>query len=273
VRIGNAASVQLQLDVYGELIDALCLARSAELSRSMDAWRFEVAILKFLERTWNKPDHGIWETRGEKRHFTHSKVMVWVAFDRAIQDMEKYGLRGPIKRWRKLRAHIHDDICSKGFDADRRSFVQYYGAKEVDASLLLIAQVGFLPPRDPRVRGTIAAIERDLLVDGLVMRYRTLPTLEQLPPHEGRFLACSFWLADALALCGRKADAERLFKRLLALCNDVGLLAEEYDPAGKRMLGNFPQALSHMALINTARNLTSPGGPAEHRSKRGSKAR
>jgi GH15 family glucan-1,4-alpha-glucosidase len=273
VRVGNAASIQLQLDVYGELIDALCLARHAGLERTADAWRFEVAILEFLERNWDQPDHGIWETRGEKRHFTHSKVMAWVAFDRAISDIEKHGLRGPVARWRKLRTRIHSDICRQGFDRKRNTFVQYYGSTEVDASLLLIAQVGFLPPDDPRVRGTIAAIERDLVVDGLVMRYRTLPSLEKSPPHEGRFLACSFWLADALALCGRKAAAEKLFKRLLALCNDVGLLAEQYDPQLRRMLGNFPQALSHMALINTARNLSQPGGPAEDRSKRSSKLR
>jgi GH15 family glucan-1,4-alpha-glucosidase len=268
VRVGNAASIQLQLDVYGELIDAMCVARSAGLEPDANAWRFEVAIVKFLERSWNKPDHGIWETRGEKRHFTHSKVMAWVAFDRAIDDVEKYGLRGPVARWRKLRARIHADICSKGFDRNRNTFVQYYGATEVDASLLLIPQVGFLPPDDPRVRGTIAAVERDLVVDGLVMRYRTLPSLEGLPPGEGRFLACSFWLADALALCGRRAEATKLFERLLALRNDVGLLAEEYDPKKRRMLGNFPQAFSHVALINTARNLSRPGGPSEHRSRR-----
>jgi GH15 family glucan-1,4-alpha-glucosidase len=273
VRVGNAASVQVQLDVYGELIDALCLARHTGLERNGDAWRFEVTLLKFLERNWNQPDHGIWETRGEKRHFTHSKVMTWVAFDRAIQDSEKHGLRGPLARWRKLRARIHDDICRNGYDRTRKTFVQYYGATEVDASLLLIPQVGFLPADDPRVKGTVAAVERDLLVGGLVMRYRTLPSLERTPPAEGRFLACSFWLADALYLCGRKADALKLFKRLLALCNDVGLLAEEYDPGRKRMLGNFPQALSHMALINTARNLSQPGGPAEHRSKLSSKVR
>ena len=273
VRVGNAASVQLQLDVYGELIDALCLARSAGLERDASEWRFEVTLLRFLERSWREPDHGIWETRGEKRHFTHSKVMAWVAFDRAIRDMEKYGLRGPLARWRKLRARIHADILAKGFDRKRNTFVQYYGASEVDASLLLIPQVGFLPPEDPRVRGTIHAVERDLVVDGLVMRYRTLPSLEKLPPGEGRFLACSFWLADALSLCGRKAQAEALFERLLGLCNDVGLLAEEYEPKRGIMLGNFPQALSHMALINTARNLTRPGGPAEHRSKRGAKGR
>jgi GH15 family glucan-1,4-alpha-glucosidase len=271
VRVGNAASVQLQLDVYGELIDSLSLARHAGLQSGEEDWRFEVAILEFLERSWQQPDHGIWETRGEKRHFTHSKVMVWAAFDRAIRDMEKYDLKGPLARWRKLRARIHADVMKRGFDRSRNTFVQYYGGSEVDASLLLLHQVGFLPPTDPRMRGTIAAIERDLLVDGFVMRYRTLPTLEKTPPREGRFLACSFWLADAYALCGRKADAVRMFRRLLALCNDVGLLAEQYDPSARRMLGNFPQALSHMALVNTARNLSRPGGPAENRSRRSSK--
>ena len=268
VRVGNAASAQRQLDVYGELIDSMYLAREAGLEQNRDEWRFEVAIVKFLERAWNKPDHGIWETRGEKRHFTHSKVMAWVAFDRAIRHIEKYGFRGPVARWRKLRARIHADICSKGYDRARNTFVQYYGATEVDASLLLIPQVGFLPPEDSRVQGTIEAVERDLVVDGLVMRYRNLPSLELSPPGEGRFLACSFWLVDALTLCGRKADAERLFRRLLALCNDVGLLAEEYDPRRGRMLGNFPQALSHMALINTACNLSRTVGPARHRSQR-----
>jgi GH15 family glucan-1,4-alpha-glucosidase len=267
VRVGNGASVQFQLDVYGELIDTMCVARAADLVPHDDAWRFEVAILRFLEKNWNQPDHGIWETRGDKRHFTHSKVMAWVAFDRAISDIEKYGLRGPVARWRKLRARIHADICRNGFDRARNTFVQHYDATEVDASLLLIPQVGFLPPEDPRVRGTIAAIERELVVDGLVMRYRTLPGADAKPPGEGRFLPCSFWLADALALCGRHAEAKQLFVRLLKLCNDVGLLAEEYDPGQQRMLGNFPQALSHVALINTARNLSRPGGPAEDRSR------
>ena len=173
MRVGNAASVQLQLDVYGELIDALCRrAQCRSRAATPNAWRFEVALVKFLETNWTEPDHGIWETRGEKRHFTHSKVMAWVAFDRAIRDIEKYGLRGPVARWRKLRARIHADVCRNGFDRERNTFVQYYGATEVDASLLLIPQVGFLPPEDPRVRGTIAAVERDLVVDGLVMRYR-----------------------------------------------------------------------------------------------------
>jgi len=267
VRVGNAASVQLQLDVYGELIESLSLARHAGLQRRDEDWRFEVAILEFLEQSWSEPDHGIWETRGEKRHFTHSKVMVWAAFDRAIRDVEKFRLEGPVVRWRKLRARIRADILKHGFDRARNTFVQYYGGKEVDASLLLLHQVGFLPASDPRMRGTVTAIEQDLLVDGLVMRYRTLPTLEKTPPQEGRFLACSFWLADAYALCGRKADAVRMFNRLLALCNDVGLLAEQYDPKGRRMLGNFPQALSHMAIVNTARNLPRPGGPAENRSR------
>ncbi len=269
VRIGNAASVQFQLDVCGELVDAMGLARSAGLDARSDAWNFERAIVRFVEKNWNKPDQGIWEMRGERRHFTHSKVMAWVALDRAIRGAEKHGLRGPVTRWRKLRSRIHDDVCRKSFDQGRNTFVQYYGATEVDASLLLIPQVGFLPVDDRRVRGTIAAVERDLMVDGLVMRYRNQPQVDGLPPGEGQFLACSFWMADAWALCGRTAEAKKLFERLLALRNDVGLLAEEYDPKAKRMLGNFPQALSHVALINTARNLSRPGGPSEHRSRRG----
>ncbi|MCC6195290.1 MAG: glycoside hydrolase family 15 protein [Burkholderiales bacterium] len=272
VRVGNAASDQVQIDVYGELVDTLCLSRTAGLEGAADAWRFQVTLLEYLEKAWDQPDHGIWETRGDKRHFTHSKVMAWVAFDRALEDMTKHGLPGPAARWRKLRAHIHADICRKGYDPSRKCFVQYYGGKEVDASLLLIPQVGFLPARDPRVRGTIAAIEQDLVVDGLVLRYRTLPGRERAPPHEGTFLPCSFWLADALVLSGRKAEATRLFERLAALANDVGLLAEEYEPRRKRMLGNFPQALSHMALVNTALNLTRDAGPAAHRSRQ-SKAR
>jgi GH15 family glucan-1,4-alpha-glucosidase len=266
VRVGNAASVQVQLDVYGELIDSLCLARRAGLQRSGEDWRFERALLTFLEKAWSEPDHGIWETRGEKRHFTHSKVMAWAAFDRAVADMKTFDLPGPAVRWARVRDRIHADVCEKGFDRKRNTFVQYYGGTEVDASLLLLVQVGFLSPNDPRIRGTVEAVERDLLVDGFVMRYRTLPSLEDRPPNEGRFLACSFWLADAYLMCGRKAAAEKLFERLLALCNDVGLLAEQYDPLNRTMLGNFPQALSHMALINTARNLSRPGGPAEERS-------
>jgi GH15 family glucan-1,4-alpha-glucosidase len=267
VRIGNAASTQTQLDIYGQVIEALQLARSAGLDPDSDAWNFERALLKYLEKGWTQPDNGIWEMRGPKRHYTHSKVMVWVAFDRAIKAVEQYGLPGPVKRWRTLRARIHAQICRKAYDASRNTFVQYYGAHEVDASLLLLPIVGFLPASDPRMRGTLAAVRRDLVVDGLVLRYRNIPEIDGLPTGEGVFLPCSFWLADNLSLAGRHAEAERLFKRLLDLRNDVGLLAEEYDPVAQRQLGNFPQALTHVALIITARNLSRRGGPSEHRSR------
>jgi len=266
VRIGNAAATQSQLDTYGEVIAALQLARSAGLDPDADAWNFERALLHYLGTNWARPDNGIWEMRGPRRHYTHSKVMAWVAVDRAIKAVEQYGLPGPVQRWRALRARIHAQVCRKGFDATRKTFVQYYGSSEVDASLLLLQIVGFLPVDDPRVRGTLAAIRRDLLVDGLVARYRSLSDVDALPPGEGLFLPCSFWLADHLSLAGRHAEAQRLFKRLLGLCNDVGLLAEEYDPSARRQLGNFPQALTHVALVVTARNLSRRGGPSEHHS-------
>ncbi|MGH8849936.1 MAG: glycoside hydrolase family 15 protein [Casimicrobiaceae bacterium] len=267
VRVGNAAATQSQLDIYGQVIEALQLARTAGLDPDADAWNFERALLTYLESSWTEPDNGIWEMRGPRRHYTHSKVMAWVAVDRAIKAVEQYGLAGPVKRWRVLRAKIHAQVCRKGYDASRNTFVQYYGSREVDASLLLMPIVGFLPPEDPRVRGTLEAIRRDLVVDGLVVRYRNVPDVDALPPGEGAFLPCSFWLADNLSLAGRHAEAERLFKRLLALRNDVGLLAEEYDPVARRQLGNFPQALTHVALIITARNLSRRGGPSEHRSR------
>ena len=222
---------------------------------------------RYLEKSWTQPDNGIWEMRGPRRHYTHSKVMAWVAVDRAIKAVEQYGLPGPVQRWRALRARIHAQVCRNGYDASRNSFVQYYGSREVDASLLLLPIVGFLPADDRRVRGTLAAIRRDLVVHGLVARYRNLPEVDALPPGEGLFLPCSFWLVDNLSLAGRRAEAERLFKRLLGLCNDVGLLAEEYDPGARRQLGNFPQALSHVALIVTACNLSRRVGPSEHRSR------
>jgi GH15 family glucan-1,4-alpha-glucosidase len=203
--------------------------------------------------------------RGPKRHFTHSKVMAWVAVDRMVKAVERFGLEGPVERWRSLRAKIHEEVCRKGFDRERNTFVQYYGGRELDASLLMIPLVGFLPPSDARVKGTLAAIERDLMADGFVLRYRTKPDVDALPPGEAAFLACSFWLADNLALSGRKEDAQRLFERLLSLCNDVGLLSEGYDPGNKRLLGNFPQALSHLALVNTACNLSRDRGPAADR--------
>ena len=263
VRIGNAASTQFQLDVYGEVMDTLHLARVAGLEPEPAAWRIQVQLLEFLESGWRQPDEGIWEVRGPRRHFTHSKVMAWVAFDRAIKDAEKFTLAGPVDRWRELRDEIHAEVCTKGFDADRNTFVQSYDSSYLDASLLLIPQVGFLPPDDSRVRGTVEAIERDLVVDGLVLRYSTSTSVDALPPGEGAFLPCSFWLADGLVLIGRRAEGEALFERLIALSNDLGLLAEEYDPHDKRMLGNFPQALTHMALINTARLLSMPEQKAQ----------
>ena len=268
VRIGNAAYKQVQLDVYGELMDAMHVVRKYELEAHAEAWRVQKVLMEHLARIWDEPDHGIWEVRGPRRHFTHSKLMAWVAFDRAIKAVESFGLSGPVDEWRELRAAIHADICKKGFDPKKNSFVQYYGAEGVDAALLLIPQVGFLPPEDPRVHGTVAAIERELMVDDLVLRYRTEENVDGLPPGEGAFLACTFWLADAYAMLGRRDDAERLFEHLLSLRNDLGLLAEEYDPRARRQLGNFPQGFSHVALINTANNLISRRGPAAQRAER-----
>jgi len=269
VRIGNAAARQFQLDVYGEVMDTLHLARAAGLAPEPEAWKVQVALLKHLESHWKLPDEGLWEVRGPRRHFTHSKVMAWVAFDRAIKDAERDGLEGPIQHWKKLRAAIHAQVCKKGFDARRNSFVQCYGSKHLDASLLLIPQVGFLPAEDPRVVGTIAAIEQGLVTDGLVSRYSTTTHVDGLPPGEGAFLPCSFWLADSYVLTGRRAEAKALFERLLALSNDVGLFAEEYDVRAKRMRGNFPQALTHMALVNTAWLLSMPSHEVQGASARG----
>lgn len=265
VRIGNAASGQLQLDVYGEVLDALYQARRMGLAPSEAGWRLERTLVEYLERVWDQPDEGLWEVRGGRRHFTHSKVMVWVAFDRAIRTVEEFGLDGPVARWRALRERIHAEVCRHGFDPELGSFVQSYGAKVVDASLLLLPLVGFLPADDPRIRGTVAAIEARLLRDGFVARYDPERTADGLPGGEGAFLACSFWLADNYVLQGRYDDARALFERLLALRNDVGLLAEEYDPRARRQVGNFPQAFSHVALVNTAHNLTRAFGPAQHR--------
>ncbi len=258
VRLGNAAAKQFQLDVYGEVMDTLHLARVAGLAPEPEAWRVQVALLKFLESHWEHPDDGLWEVRGPRRHFTHSKIMAWVAFDRAIKDAEQDGLEGPIERWRQLRDAIHRQVCEDGFDSNQNAFVQSYDSTHLDASLLLIPQVGFLPADDSRVVGTIAAIERRLMVDGLVLRYSTATDVDALPPGEGTFLPCSFWLADSYLLTGRRQESEALFERLLSLSNDVGLFAEEYDARAKRMLGNFPQALTHMALVNTARLLSMP---------------
>jgi GH15 family glucan-1,4-alpha-glucosidase len=267
VRVGNAAVGQQQLDIYGEVADALHQAREGKLPKNEAASELQRTLLEHLEKIWQEPDAGIWEVRGSKRHFTHSKVMAWVAFDRTIKSVEKFGLKAPVERWRTLREQIHDDICRNGFDDDLGSFVQSYGSKNLDASLLLIPLVGFLPPSDPRVRSTIERIERDLLRDGFVQRYNTGTAADGLPPGEGVFLASSFWLADNYVLLGQQDKAEKLFESLLTLRNDVGLLAEEYDPATKRLMGNFPQAFSHVALVNTALNLNQQHGPARQRSK------
>ncbi len=265
VRVGNAAAAQSQLDVYGEVMDVLHQAVKAGIAASDAAWRLQCALIEHLETIWQQPDEGIWEVRGGPRHFTHSKVMCWVAFDRAVRMAEENQLEAPLDHWRELRRQIHDDVCRNGFDSTRGAFVQSYGSKHLDASLLLLPLVGFLPPEDPRVRGTVEAIERELVVDGFVMRYDTGHHVDGLPPGEGAFLACSFWLADNLVLLGRHDDARRLFERLLALRNDVGLLAEEYDPRARRQVGNFPQAFSHVAIINTAHNLSRAAGPAQQR--------
>jgi GH15 family glucan-1,4-alpha-glucosidase len=267
VRIGNAAVHQFQLDVYGELLDSMYIARRAGLEPEPHAWPLQRALLEFLERGWREPDEGIWEVRGPRRHFTHSKVMAWVAFDRAVKSVERFGCPGPVDRWRALRDEAHAEVCARGYDRGRRSFVQHYGSDRLDASLLMIPLVGFLPASDPRMRGTVEAIERELVVDGFVRRYEaeTAPAVDGLPPGEGTFLPCSFWLADNLALLGRRDEARALFERLLTLRNDVGLLSEEYDPVRKRLVGNFPQAFTHVALVNTARNLSGAGGPAEDR--------
>ncbi len=255
VRIGNAASDQLQLDVYGEVMDALYQGRRGGLGALDAAFDLQRAMLDHLGKIWREPDDGIWEVRGGRQHFTYSKVMAWVAFDRAVKLAEEFGLEGPVARWKTLRQEIHDDICSKAFSSDLGAFTQYYGSSTLDASVLLMPLVGFLPASDPRVRGTVAAIERDLMVDGFVMRYKTQSGKDGLPPGEGAFLACSFWFVDNLVLLGKMREAKQIFKRLCALCNDVGLLSEEYDPHAKRLVGNFPQAFSHIALINSAHNL------------------
>lgn len=268
VRIGNASHKQYQLDVYGEIMDALYFARRVGLEPSENAWRVQQSLMEFLETGWKMPDEGLWEVRGPRRHFTHSKVMAWVAVDRAVKSVEKFKLDGPIDRWRRLRKEIHDQVCREGFDPELNSFVQYYGSKRLDASLLMLPLVGFLPPKDPRVRGTVEAIQKRLMQDGFVRRYSSCPEIDGLPSGEGVFLICTFWLADNLALQGRYAEAREIFERLLYLRNDVGLLSEEYDTGARRLIGNFPQAFSHVGLINTALNLTKAGGPAKHRQSR-----
>jgi GH15 family glucan-1,4-alpha-glucosidase len=265
VRVGNAAHQQHQLDVYGEVMDSLHLARRSGLPPNENAWRVQRALLDFLKTDWQKPDEGIWEVRGPRRQFTHSKVMAWVAVDRGVKSVEEFGLKGEVSKWRRLRSQIHDDVCREGFDPDLNSFVQYYGSKDPDASLLMLPLVGFLPATDPRMRGTVDYIQRRLVRNGFVDRYVSAPHVDGLPAGEGSFLLCTFWLADNLALQGRDDEARELFERLLSLRNDVGLLSEQYDPEARRMLGNFPQAFSHVGLINTARNLARHGGPAEDR--------
>jgi GH15 family glucan-1,4-alpha-glucosidase len=265
VRVGNDAYRQFQLDVFGEVMDANHQARRSGLATTESGWRVQVAMLDHLARVWFEPDEGIWEIRAERRHFTYSKVMAWVAFDRAIKSVETFGLEGPVARWRKLRTQIFAEVCERGFDAEIGSFVQSYGSKQVDASLLLLPTVGFLPVSDRRISGTVSAIEQRLLVDDFVLRYETSEALDGLAPGEGVFLACSFWLVDVYVLQGRREDAERLFKRLMGLCNDVGLLSEEYDPAARRLIGNFPQAFSHVGLINSAFNLTRSLIPVDQR--------
>ena len=272
VRVGNEAYRQFQLDVFGEVMDASHQARRSGLATTESGWRMQVAMLDHLEQVWTEPDDGIWEIRAERRHFVYSKVMAWVAYDRAVKSVESFGFRGPVAHWRELRARIFAEVCERGFDAGIGSFVQFYGSKELDASLLLLPTVGFLPADDPRIAGTVAAVENRLLADGLVLRYETREAVDGLPPGEGVFLACSFWLVDVYVLQGRRDDAERLFRRLLALCNDVGLLSEEYDPASQQLIGNFPQAFSHVGLINSAFNLTRTLIPVERRCREAGEA-
>jgi GH15 family glucan-1,4-alpha-glucosidase len=268
VRVGNAASEQFQLDVYGELMDALHQARRHGIPPDHQAWDVQRALLDFLESHWRDPDDGIWEVRGGRRHFVHSKVMAWAGVDRAVRAVEQFGLAGPLDDWRKLRGDIFDDVCARGFDTRRGTFTQYYGSQELDAAVLLIPAVGFLPASDERVGGTIAAIERELCRGGFVQRYTMTEHTQQLdglPPGEGAFLPCTFWLADAYVLAGRPDEGRAAFERLLHLRNDLGLLSEEYDVDAKRLVGNFPQALSHLALVNTACDLGSDTGPTHRR--------
>jgi GH15 family glucan-1,4-alpha-glucosidase len=274
VRIGNAASEQFQLDVYGEIADALYQSRRGAIAENdIRAWDLATALLEFLEHGWKEPDEGIWEVRGARQHFTHSKVMAWVAFDRAVRMVEEYGEPSDepsAAKWRALRDEIHSEVSAKAYDEDRKTFVQAYGSSNLDAALLMMPLVGFLPATDERMQGTVAAIQRELSTDGFVKRYTTDTAVDGLPPGEGVFLPCTFWLADNLALMGRVDEARALFERLIGLSNDVGLLAEEYDPVTKRHLGNFPQAFTHIALVNSGCNLSrmdSKSGPAHHRGK------
>jgi GH15 family glucan-1,4-alpha-glucosidase len=256
VRVGNAAAAQFQLDVYGEVMDALHQARLGGIVETREGWQVQRALANHVQRVWREPDHGLWEMRSEPRHHVHSKLMAWVAMDRAVKAVEQFGLEGPVEAWRATRQAIHDDVCARGIDPDQGCFVQSYGSRNLDAALLLIPLVGFLPPSDERVANTVRCIEKRLVVNGLVLRYDTTVTDDGLPPGEGTFLACSFWLADAYVLLGRHDDAQRLFEQLVALRNDVGLLSEEYDAVRHRFLGNYPQAFSHVGLVSTGLNLS-----------------
>ncbi len=264
VRIGNEAASQFQLDVYGELALTMYECRRAGLESSVEGWDVAVKLYGALEKLWREPDEGIWEVRGPRRHFTHSKMMAWVAFDRAVRAIEDFGLEGPAERWRAIRDEIHAEVCREGFNAAKNSFVQYYGSDQLDASLLMMCIVGFLPASDPRVKGTIEAIERELADDqGFVNRYIAQESVDGLPPGEGKFLLCSFWLIDNLYALDRKDDAQRILDTKLALCNDVGLLSEMYDPETKRLIGNFPQAFSHLGLIHSIFTLNEHHGPTD----------
>ncbi|MDE5461106.1 glycoside hydrolase family 15 protein [Bradyrhizobium sp. CSS354] len=271
VRVGNAAHAQLQLDVYGELIDAFHQSRMAKLKLDDESWALECAVLKHLAEVWDQPDHGIWERRGQPKHYVFSKVMTWVAFDRGIKSAETFGFKAPLLHWRTLRDAIHRDVCNRGFDAEENAFVESYGSKLLDASVLLLPGVGFLEASDPRMRGTIAAVEKHMLRDGFVLRHDPREVPAGQPPLEGAFLACSLWLADAHVLSGDLDKAQVLFDRVVGIANDVGLLAEEYDSGARRQTGNFPQALTHIALVNTAHNLSAARQgsqkPAMQRSK------
>jgi GH15 family glucan-1,4-alpha-glucosidase len=270
VRIGNAAAEQFQLDVYGEVMDALHQARLHEIGPKRQAWSLQQMLLEFLEGAWDQPDEGIWEVRGGRRHFTHSKVLAWVAFDRGVQTVERLGLEGSLDRWRQLREEIHEEVCREAFNVELNSFTQSYGSSDLDASTLLIPLLGFLPPDDPRVIGTIDAVQRELTRDGFVERYKTQEqnAVDGLAGREGVFLPCSFWLVDALLMLERDDDARELFEKLLGISNDLGLLAEEYDPSAKRQLGNFPQAFTHVGLVNSAYNLSQHDSPHQQRSAR-----
>ncbi len=268
VRIGNAAYDQHQLDVYGEVMDALHQCRRIGLKPMGETWGLQQALMEFLESNWKEPDEGIWEVRGPRRHFTHSKMMAWVAIDRAVKGVEQFGRTGPLERWQALRDEVHAEVCREGFNPELNAFTQSYGSSLLDASVLMMPLVGFLPATDPRMQGTVAAVERHLLHEGLVSRYQTEPSVDGLPPGEGTFLPCSFWLADNYALMGRRAEAIELFEHLLSLRNDLGLLSEEYDTTAHRLVGNFPQAFTHIGLVNTAYNLSrEEAGPAEHRQR------